>query len=249
MGQSSAVNAMRRQSTVGQQLQLRCHHGLTLLLFFTTASTALQIQDLQSDNDDHQANLMARDTRAGSGFQHFLRGKKESELLTSGDGNQRPLASAANQVYSGWISPPEVSRHVRSFNNHFLRGRRSFPPLDGVDQEEADEAPAVDEDESQPLSRNLRSMTVQGFLRGRKGGMPGVDHFLRGGRGGSSGFNHFLRGRRGSSSSFNHFMLGRKAQSGYDHFLRGRRDLENDYHDLQSLYYDVAGSNHIQYPT
>jgi len=102
------------------------------------------------------------------GMNHFLRGKKDSEVGA--------VATAADSLDDGLVD----HRYVRSFN-HFLRGRRGVSP----NIFRGKKAPGMNH-----FLRGKKAPGMDHFLRGRKAGL---NHFLRGKK---SSFNHFLRGKK-----------------------------------------------------
>lgn len=120
------------------------------------------------------SQIVFRVTRGGMGMNHFLRGKKDSELDIFGP------ADSTSDLGEGLVVEPH--RYVRSFN-HFLRGRRS-------DLSDRTNLRGFLRGKKAPAGMNH-------FLRGKKA--PGMDHFLRGRK---AGLNHFLRGKKSSFNHF-----------------------------------------------
>jgi len=169
---------MRRLSSEGGISIGGCHGGLTFILLFSISS-AIQLSEETSNQVEDDLTRMQR---ASTGLNHFLRGKKDSEV---------------NNYLDLPPEGPVADRYARSFN-HFMRGRRSDPMslrrLDGF------------------LRGRKAASNMNHFLRGKKSNMnhflrgrrANMDMFLRGRK---SSFNHYLRGKK---SNMNHFLRGKK---------------------------------------
>ena len=101
------------------------------------------------------------------GMNHFLRGKKDSEIDNFSDTLEDP-----NSVVD--------HRFARSSFNHFMRGRRGSGTMGFLRGKKM----------TNHFLRGKKAAGMDHFLRGRKAGL---NHFLRGKK---SSFNHFLRGKK-----------------------------------------------------